>query len=340
MQPPALPHPATSCTELQAHQYHPNKLDGSALRIVAASGPFTSPDDLSFTPWHAFVSHIERLQPDVLLVVRRHFSPQMGPFVSASHPLVAAGDLDMLPTELFQQHIATRLARLMERSPSTMVILVPSTEDLFHPHCAFPQPFLDKTDPALGLPKRVRCLPNPSVFYVNELAIGVTTVDVLGDLRREELVQRVQPMNASGTPGPKMTDPMMRLSRHILGQRRYVDSAQTSFYPIFPPSPASNVSLDLSHSHLCDLDQVTPDVLLLPSAKVKPFVCVVDSTVVVNPGTLAPPTSDAQSTAFVCMQVDPLPRSAVFRSNEEAEELITHELYNRARIDLVHTSTA
>ncbi|WFD19422.1 DNA-directed DNA polymerase alpha subunit pol12 [Malassezia caprae] len=324
LMPPALPHPATSRAELQAHQYHPSKLDGSTLRIVAASGPFTSPDDLAFTPWHAFASHMERLQPDVLLV--------MGPFLSASHPLVAAGDLDMLPTELFQEHIAKRLARLMERSPSTMVILVPSTEDLFHPHCAFPQPFLDKADPALGLPKRVRCLPNPSVFYVNELAIGVATVDVLGDLRREELVQRVQPTNASGTPGPKVADPMLRLSRHILGQR--------SFYPIFPPSPASNVSLDLSHSHLCDLDQVTPDVLLLPSAKIKSFVRVVDSTVVVNPGTLAPPTSDAQSTAFVCMQVDPLPRSTVFRGEEEAEELITHELYNRARIDLVHTSTA
>lgn len=98
--------------------------------------------------------------------------------------------------------------------------------------------------------------------------------------------------------------------------------------------------LDLSHSHFCDLDQVTPDLLLLPSSKVKPFVRVVDSTVVVNPGTLAQPTSETQPTAFVCVQVDPLPRSSVFRSSEEAEELITHELYNRARIDLVHTSTA
>lgn len=233
-QPPALPHPATSRTELQSHQFHPSKLNGSALRIVAASGPFTSPDDLAFTPWHAFVSHMERLQPDVLLVVRRPHSPQMGPYVSASHPLVAAGDLDVLPTELFQQHIATRLTRLMERSPSTMVILVPSTEDIFHPHCAFPQPFLDKGDPALGLPKRVRCLPNPSVFYVNELAIGVATVDVLGDLRREELVQRVQPMNPSGTPGPKVTDPMMRLSRHVLGQRRFVNTAYTQLLSHLP----------------------------------------------------------------------------------------------------------
>lgn len=154
----------------------------------------------------------------------------MGPFVSASHPLVASGEIDALPTELFEQHIARRLARLMERSPSTMVILVPSTEDIFHPHCAFPQPFFDKTDPALGLPKRVRCLPNPSVFYVNELAIGVTTADVLSDLRREELVQRVQPTNATGTPAPKAGDPMMRLTRHLLGQRRYV-SGLTQLLP-------------------------------------------------------------------------------------------------------------
>lgn len=77
----------------------------------------------------------------------------MGPFVSAKHPLVASGAIEELPTDMFKRHISQRLARLMERSPSTMVILVPSTDDIFHPHFAYPQPFIDKADPALGLPK-------------------------------------------------------------------------------------------------------------------------------------------------------------------------------------------
>lgn len=255
----------------------------------------------------------------------------MGPFVPASHPKIVAGDIDEVPTAIFKRHISQRVSRLMERAPGTMVILVPSTEDMFHAHLAYPQPFLDKSNPALGLPKRVRCLPNPSVFYINELAIGVSTADLLGDLRREELVQRVQPgADSKGSASSSdARDPMMRLARHVLAQR--------SFYPIFPPSSASMLPLDLSHSRLCTLDQVTPDLLLLPSPKTKPFLRVVDSTMVVNPGALAP-TQPAQAPgAFMRMQVDALPREALFRGDDADQELVTHELYARARLDLVHT---
>lgn len=77
----------------------------------------------------------------------------MGPFLSANHPRILDGDIDALPTDIFKKHISQRLIRLQERSPSTVAILVPSTDDVFHPHHAYPQPFLDKTDPALGLPK-------------------------------------------------------------------------------------------------------------------------------------------------------------------------------------------
>ena len=326
-QPPALPHPATSRAELVQHQYDENKLGGKPLRVVAASGPYTDAADLAFRPWHAFMSLVEAEQPDVLVL--------MGPFLSASHEKVATGDLDAMPTDIFRQHIGQRLTRLLERAPGTMAILVPSTEDVFHTHHAYPQPFLDKTNAALGLPKRVRCLPNPSVFYINELAIGVSTADVLGDLRREELVQRVQ-ADDKAPSSADARDPMMRLARHVLGQR--------SFYPIFPPSSASMLPLDLSHSRLCGLDQVTPDLLLLPSARVKPFLRVVDSTMVVNPGALASPAPAGTPKAagnlpsFVRMQVDAMPRDTLFQGEEASHELITHELYSRARIDLVHTS--
>lgn len=320
--PPPLPQPATLRSELMTNQYGESRLAGTPLRVMMAGGPFTPSSNMNYGPWHAFMTHVERARPDMLVL--------LGPFVSAKHPSIATGKLDTLPTDLFKYHISRRIARLVERSPSTVVILVPSTEDIIHTHCAYPQPFLDKSDSALGLPKRVRCLPNPSVFYVNELAIGVSTADTLGDLRREELVQRVQP-GSSGTPQSKgVNDPIVRLVRHVLGQRH--------FYPLFPPSPASQLPLDLSHSRLCAFDTSTPDLILLPSTSTKPCIRVVDSSVVVNPGSLV--CSDESAThpsAFVQMQVDPMPHEKLQATIDDDDPLLTHELHHRARIDLVYT---
>lgn len=320
--PPPLPHPATLQSELMTNQYGESRLAGTPLRVMMAGGPFTPTSDLEYGPWHAFMTHVELARPDVLLL--------LGPFVSVQHPIIATGNLDTLPTDLFKHHISRRITRLIERSPSTVVILVPSTDDMIHTHYAYPQPFLDKSDPTLGLPKRVRCLPNPSVFYVNELAIGVSTADTLGDLRREELVQRVQ-SGSQGTPQSKgVNDPIVRLARHVLGQRH--------FYPLFPPSPVSRVPLDLSHSRLCAFDTSTPDLILLPSTSTKPCIRIVDSSVVVNPGSLV--SSDESGThpsAYVQMQVDPMPRERLQATIDDADPLLTHELYRRARIDLVYT---
>ena len=304
LMPPALPHPATAAAELR-EQY--TAQDG-VLRFAVASGPYTAPDDLEFAPWHAFMDHVEHARPDVVVL--------LGPFLSEAHPRLVQGDVDEMPTDIFRRHIAHRLAQLVERSPATLPVLVPSTSDIFHPHHAFPQPFIDKADPALGLPKRVRCLPNPCVFYINELALGVSTADTLGDLQREELVQRV----AAPDSVRRGADPMVRLSRHVLGQR--------SFYPLFPPSAASRLPLDLSHSALCTLEQVTPDLLLLPS-RIKPFLRVVDSAVIVNPGQLG---AHSGHDAFARIQVEPLAPTG-------PDELVVHELYRRARVELVHTTT-
>ena len=177
-------------------------------------------------------------------------------------------------------------------------------------------------------------------------------------MRREELVQRVQSSAATTVPesGPshdckpytppaKVTaDPMVRLSRHVLGQRRYVQIQslrsliQHSFYPLFPPSSASQLPLDLSHSRLCMLEQVTPDLMLLPSNGMKPFVRMVDSTMIVNPGVLVRSDKQAQPSAFAQMQVEPMPLDELRVSSDiEANELVTHKLYQRARMDLVYT---
>lgn len=52
------------------HQYDEARLAGQPLRVVAASGPYTDENDLLFKPWHAFMTHVEGAQPDVLVLVR------------------------------------------------------------------------------------------------------------------------------------------------------------------------------------------------------------------------------------------------------------------------------
>lgn len=82
---------------------------------------------------------------------------QLGPFVDASHPLIKVGDVDETPTEIFRRQISTRLTLLMESSPGTAVILIPSVRDLVSRHVAFPQTPLEKST-ELGLPKvRAMC---------------------------------------------------------------------------------------------------------------------------------------------------------------------------------------
>lgn len=162
--PPPLPSAATPQYQLLEQQYAENRLAGKPLRFIAAAGPFTDATDLDFRPWHAFMNMIEKTQPDVVLLVGGNADvahTQLGPFVSAIHPLIASGKIDELPQSIFQKHIGQRLTRLVERSPSTLPVLVPSTDDIIHAHYAFPQPFLNKNDAALGLHK-VRALTEPT----------------------------------------------------------------------------------------------------------------------------------------------------------------------------------
>lgn len=119
--------------------------------------------------------------------------------------------------------------------------------------------------------QKVKVLPNPCTFSINEVSVGIATTDILFHLRKEEISQKAIDADTSNSPSPSMTqnngitkDPMASLVRHILGQR--------SFYPIFPPpeSLADEVNLDVTHYGLLKMDGPAPDVLILPS-KLKHF---------------------------------------------------------------------
>jgi DNA polymerase alpha subunit B len=114
--------------------------------------------------------------------------------------------------------------------------------------------------------QKVKLLPNPCTFSINEILISITTADILFHLRREEVVQRVEedPSLRSSSQPPQPKDAMAGLVRHLLGQR--------NFYPLFPvpEALAADVNLDVTHQKLLKLDGAAPDLLILPS-KLKHF---------------------------------------------------------------------
>ena len=67
--------------------------------------------------------------------------------------------------------------------------------------------------------QRVRFLPNPCSFFINEILFSMSTVDVLFHLRKEEYFRRAE----EAEPEPDAVgakDAMAELCRHVLNQRR------------------------------------------------------------------------------------------------------------------------
>lgn len=212
---PSLYQASTAPSRLLELQHTaPNHLRGQALNIAVASGPYTAETDLDFAPWHALMDNVAREAVDVLVL--------LGPFIPLSHPLLPTSQ--QLPADLFKQHFASRLNGLTSPSgsPGTTPILLPSVLDALTSHAAWPQPKYDAAE--LGLSKKTKLLPNPCLFSVNEVVVGVSTADVLRDLRGEELVVRLKNAAAqtggATPPTPQKEDVIARAVRHIMSQRR------------------------------------------------------------------------------------------------------------------------
>ncbi|WVQ82653.1 hypothetical protein IAT38_004785 [Cryptococcus sp. DSM 104549] len=303
----------TTIPELIEYQ-HGDRLRGQPISLTVAAGPFTSDIDLLYAPLEALVETVINEQPDVFLL--------LGPFVDSKHPSIAKGAVTQTPTELFQEQISKRLQRVVDRSPGTIIILVPSVRDLVSRHMAFPQSMLEKEP--LGLPKKVKVLPNPCTFQINEVIIAASSVDVLFHLRREEIEQEAQEADPSEDTVDEVKDSMAGLVRHVLNQQ--------SFYPLFPPPEAyaNEVCLDVTHYPLLKMEGPAPDVLILPS-RLKHFVKTVDSTLVVNPAHLA--RSQAAGT-YAKLLIHPTPKSKLQEMARDWDGDVEHEVYERARSEI------
>lgn len=280
---PTLPVAASTPSEFDVHNDRLTSSDGSTrpLSILLASGPYTTDLDLSFAPLHTLLAKAQAESPDVLILT--------GPFLDLDHPVIASGDVEPhLPADakidpdratlvdVFRILVAEPIQALTRVHPSMTIILVPSTRDAISNHVSYPQDRFPRQP--LGLPKQVQIVTNPITLSINEMVVGISSADILSELRRENVFQ-----SAKGAAFQE--DMLARLSSAIIEQRHY--------FPVYPPQAQENLikpapipgeiaapaseerlataaTLDLSYLKLAEWLNVRPDVLILPSV-LSPF---------------------------------------------------------------------
>jgi DNA polymerase alpha subunit B len=267
---PLLKSAASTPSGLEAHiqrlRGDPDAMDSDTdpapLNILLGSGPYTADDNLNFEPLHALCSQAADTYADALILA--------GPFIDIDHPLIASGDFD-LPGEamaepdtitmstVFKYLISPALNQLVASNPHITIILVPSVKDAVSKHVSWPQEPFPRKD--LGLPKTAKIIGNPMTLSLNEVSIGISSLDIFTQLRNEEVI------------GGKLKDSSLlaRLPKYLIEQR--------NFFPLFPPSDRQSLPktgtreekpagamLDVSYLKLGDMVNVRPDLMIIPSA--------------------------------------------------------------------------
>ncbi|KAF4984329.1 hypothetical protein FZEAL_440 [Fusarium zealandicum] len=328
---PLLPNAASLPSALEAHRDRlrggPDAMDEDSepapLNVIFASGPYTADDNLDFEPLHALCSQAADTYADALVLT--------GPFLDVDHPLIATGDFDLpeeahfdpdtaTMTTVFKYLVSPAFNRLASSNPQITVILVPSVRDMLSKHVSWPQDSIPRKE--LGLPKTVRIVTNPMTLSVNELVLGISSQDVLSQLRSEEVVSRGGPQ-----PGG---DLLSRLCRYLVEQRHY--------FPLYPPTDRSRLPktgtedgvatgavLDVSYLELGEMVNVRPDVMMVPSL-LPPFAKVVESVLLINPGYLS---KRRGAGTYARMTLHP---PAVHTGNDE---MTGHQIFDRARVEIV-----
>lgn len=298
----------------------------SPLTVLISCGPYTTEDNLDFAPLQTLLDAAAENHADVLVLT--------GPFIDIEHPLIRTGDFDLPSTypvspdkatltDLFRYHITRPLTTLTQQLPEISIILVPSIRDAISKHGSWPQDRLPRKD--LGLPKQVQVVTNPVTLSINEIVLGISSLDVLEHLSSCEI--------AGGKA--RSENLLARLTKHVIQQRH--------FFPAFPPQLISvpsktsaddfaplGPSLDISYLKLGEWLNVRPDVLIAPSV-LPPFAKVVESVVAVNPGTLM---KKRGAGTYARLTVRPLGLEGL-SEEERSRGILGHRLWERCRVDVV-----
>ncbi|KAK3685129.1 DNA polymerase alpha subunit B N-terminal-domain-containing protein [Podospora appendiculata] len=329
---PLLPNAASTPSALESLREKtrggPDAMDSDTepmpLNIIFASGPYTADDNLDFEPLRTLCNEAADIYADAVVLT--------GPFIDMEHPLIASGDFD-LPEEatydpdaatmssVFKHLVSPALNRLVAANPHVTILLIPSVRDVLDKHVAWPQDAFPRKD--LGLPKSAKIIGNPMTLSMNEMVLGISSQDILWELRHEELV--------GGKPSDSAL--LSRVSRYLIEQRHY--------FPLFPPVDRAKLPktgtaegvppgamLDVSYLKLGEMLNVRPDVLVVPSA-LPPFAKVVESVLVINPGYLS---KRRGAGTYARMTLYPVSQAVIASSSGSG--MLAHKVFERARVEI------
>jgi len=254
--PGAASTPAGLETNLQRLKGGPDAMDSDSevapLNIIVGSGPYTADDNLDFEPLHALCSQAADSYADALIL--------LGPFLDIDLPDEALKEPDTATmSTVFKYLISPAFIQLCSANPHITILLVPSVKDAINKHVSWPQEPFPRKD--LGLPKSVRIIGNPMTLSLNEVIIGISSQDILTELRISEVT------------GGSKKDPsiLTRLPKYMIEQR--------NFFPLFPPVDRQSLPktgttsgipagamLDTSYLKLGEMINVKPDILIVPSS--------------------------------------------------------------------------
>lgn len=299
---PSLGSPVSSSEEM-----------GDDVKLTVVSGPYTSLDSLDFTPLEELVSDINNeYMPHVVIM--------FGPFIDITHPVIANGlnieiEVDgrkVKPNTLDDVFKLIVTPILRKINPLTQLILIPSLRDSTIKHAAYPQDSFDRK--LLQLGKNIKSFPNPSVFQINEINVGVSHNDIFKDLKdvfKNSIDNRFE-----------------RLSNHVIEQRR--------FYPLFPgvskhakKDVLPGSQLDVPYLGLTEFN-IIPDILIIPS-ELRFFAKVVKNVLVINPGSFMKFNSKG-SLANISIK-----KSNLSELSKVDGSLYLHDVWKRARVDITKT---
>ncbi|XP_071562229.1 DNA polymerase alpha subunit B isoform X2 [Temnothorax nylanderi] len=220
----------------------------SRVDILIAAGPFTASNNVHYQPLWDLMEKVASDEPQVLILI--------GPFLEYTHPEIQDNLIKDTHQELFEKI----LTRIMESTrKSTQIVLVASNRDAHH-EPIFPTPqYAVFNRKLLQNYSNLKLMPDPCTLDVAGLKIGITSVDVIKHIGKEEI------SNVSG-------DRLSRLADHVL--------AQTCFYPVYPPSEDLNVDTELWEKYAF-FDQ-QPHLLILPS-DMRCYCKVINECMILNP---------------------------------------------------------
>lgn len=325
---PLLGAPVSSKSELELFN---DKLEND-VKVIVTTGPYTTSKDLKF-------DHLSHLVDKINNELKPHVVIMFGPFIDITHPSIFNGELEVQteegitkkPTtldEVFKYVVSPILKRINNK---VQVIIIPSLKDAVSKHAAYPQDSLDRK--SLQLTKNFKTFPNPSIFQINETLIGVSNNDIFKDCK-------------DVTKGESFKQNRFdRIANHVISQRR--------FYPVFPGSsnlkkrklgedgkeeilenqPASD--LDVPYLGLSEFGDVIPDILIIPS-ELRFFARVVKNVLIINPGTFMRPNNVGTFAQITIKKADLVNDLTHIDTNND-EELFLHNIWKRARVDIIKT---